>query len=186
MVTFARPSIARVSLIAMPRVFQPVDDRQRQTAVDRLVLADERDGQVLELAVWRRQAHAVVRAEHAAGLEPVAELDRLAGDIERRADLLGHARLSTASTPGSCWATIAGTPCLKMPAFSSCDLLDRVAQLGHVVLGDRGDGSDLGLEHVRAIEAPAKARLDDDQLRLLLAKYLNAMAVSTSKVVGSA
>ena len=88
--TLARPSIARASLMAMPRDFKPVDHAQGQAAVDRLMFADQRHGQVLELAVGRRQADAVVRAEHPAGFEAIAEFDRLAGDIQRRTDFLGN------------------------------------------------------------------------------------------------
>ena len=91
MVVLARPSIDLGVVDREAAGLEPVDDRQRQAAVDRLVLAHQRHGQVLELAVRRRQADAVVRAEHAAGLEAIAELDRLAGDVERRADLLGDA-----------------------------------------------------------------------------------------------
>ena len=70
--------------------FQPVDHRQGQAAIDRLVLANQWHGKVLEFAVGRRQTNAVVRPEHPARFEAVAEFDRLAGDIQRHADLLGH------------------------------------------------------------------------------------------------
>ena len=52
------------------------------------------------------------------------------------------------------------------------DLAERVAELGHVVLADRGDRGDLGLDHVRAVEPTAQAGLDDRDVDLLLGEVL--------------
>ena len=75
MVVLARPSIALASLIGKPRALSLSMTAQRQAAVDRLVLAHERHGQMLELAVGGGQADAIVRPKHPAGFEAIAEFD---------------------------------------------------------------------------------------------------------------
>ena len=76
MVVLARPSIALVSLMAKPRLLSRSMTDSARPQLIAWCSPMQRDGQVLELAVGRRQADAVVRAEHAAGFEAVAELDR--------------------------------------------------------------------------------------------------------------
>ena len=61
-----------------------VEQRQRQAAVEGLVLAEQRHRQVLEAAVRRRQADAGVAAVLSRRLHAVAELDVLAGEHQIR------------------------------------------------------------------------------------------------------
>ncbi len=81
--------------------FETIDDAEGQAAVDRLVLADEGNGQVLEFAVGRGEADPVMRAEHAAGFEPVAEFDCFAGDVEGAHRLFRRRLTRAASASGS-------------------------------------------------------------------------------------
>ena len=57
------------------RAFEDVDRRQRQRAVDRLMLAMQGDGQVHELAGVGDQAHPRVRAQVMRSAEAATELD---------------------------------------------------------------------------------------------------------------
>ena len=63
------------------RRLELIDRRERQRAVDRLVLTRQRDGQMHELARVGHEADSAVRSEIRAGPEAATELDVLADHL---------------------------------------------------------------------------------------------------------
>ena len=88
------------------------------------------------------------------------------------APTLSATRLSTASTSGSCMTVTAGTPCLKIPAFSSAILASVLPSWAMWSLLMLGDGGHFGLDDVGAVEPAAQAGLDDGDIDLLLGEVL--------------
>ena len=71
------------------RSFEDVDRCQRQTAVERLVLARQRNRQVHELAGFSEQTDTRVWGHRCGGGESAAELDFLVDHAKWRIDSLG-------------------------------------------------------------------------------------------------
>ncbi len=66
-------------------------------------------------------------------------------------------RSITASASRGCAATIAGTPRLRMPAFSAAIFAERVAEMLGMIERDRRDhGGERALDHVGGIEPAAE------------------------------
>ena len=147
--------------------FEAIDDGEGEAAVDGLMLADEWNGEVLEFAVGSCQADAVVRPEHPAGFEAVAEFDGLAGDVERRADFFGdlfeggfgHRVLNDAD---------GGNAVLEDAGLFRGDVGQGGAELGHVIVADAGDGGDFGFNDVGAVEAATQAGFDDSDVDFIV------------------
>ncbi len=153
--------------------FETIDDGKREAAVDGLMLADHGNGEVFEFAVGCRQADAVVGAEHPAGFEAVAEFDGLAGEIQRSADFLGD--LFQGGFSGGILNDADGrNVVLEDAGFFSGDVGQGRAQLGHVIVTDAGDGGDIGLDDVGAIQPAAEARLDDGDIDFIVGEVFES------------
>ena len=122
---------------------------------------------MLKLAVRRGQANTIVRAKHSAGFKPVTELDRLAREIERHADLLRHLHQSRLGIRilQNAHRRHAG---LKDAGFFRRDVPERGPELCHVIAADAGDRRHFGLDYVGAVQPSAQTGLDDCQFHFLI------------------
>ena len=132
-----------------------VQQRQGQPAVERLVLAQQRNGKVLELAAGSGQAHAGVTARIAGRFHAVAEFDVFTSELEIRLGLLGD-QLEGPFGLGNLGD--ADGRCLRLEdaRLFRRNLAQRLTELVHMIEGNAGYTADIRLQDVRAVEAPAE------------------------------
>ena len=95
---------------------------------------------------------------------------------------------NTASASGGCGPTTAGTPGLRMPAFSTAIGAQRVAEMLHMIERDRRQHAQLrAVDHVGRIEPAAEADLEQHHVGRRAREGEEGRAVVISKkVIGAA